>query len=97
MLRGDFDGYGIYHLAGTGETNWSGFARHIMATSRRVGGPYAAVRDIASRGYPTKARRPANSRLSTQKFTAAFGWVALEWRQSTELVVRRVLRSSVNA
>lgn len=82
---------GIYHLAGTGEANWSGFARHILDTSRVLGGPWARVRDIATMDYPTKARRPANSRLSSAKFAAAFGWNAPDWRQSTEAVVRRLL------
>jgi dTDP-4-dehydrorhamnose reductase len=94
VLRDDeaFDGYGIYHLAGTGETNWSGFARHILDTSARYGGPTARVRDIATSDYPTKARRPANSRLSTAKFTAAFASTAPDWRQSTGLVVHGILQ-----
>jgi len=94
MLRDDdsFDGYGIYHLAGTGETNWSGFARHILDTSARYGGPTARVRDIATVDYPTKARRPANSRLSTAKFAAAFASTAPDWRQSTGLVVHGILQ-----
>ncbi|MBZ9772034.1 dTDP-4-dehydrorhamnose reductase [Mesorhizobium sp. CO1-1-8] len=82
---------GIYHLAGTGEANWSGFARHILDTSRVFGGPWARVRDIATMDYPTKARRPANSLLSSAKFASAFGWNAPDWRQSTEAVVRRLL------
>jgi dTDP-4-dehydrorhamnose reductase len=82
---------GIYHLAGTGEANWSGFARHILDTSRVFGGPWARVRDIATMDYPTKARRPANSRLSSAKFASVFGWNAPDWRQSTEAVVRRAL------
>ncbi|MER9299902.1 dTDP-4-dehydrorhamnose reductase [Mesorhizobium sp. M0621] len=92
-LHGDksFGAPGIYHLAGTGETNWSGFARHILDTSRVSGGPWARVRDIATMDYPTKARRPANSRLSSAKFTSVFGWNAPDWRQSTEAVVRRLL------
>ncbi|MGN6467021.1 MAG: dTDP-4-dehydrorhamnose reductase [Rhizobiaceae bacterium] len=87
-----FSAYGVYHLAGAGATNWSGFARHILETSARLGGPNARVRDIATADYPTKASRPANSRLSTEKFAAAFGWHATEWRNSTDEVVRRVLR-----
>ncbi|MER8749861.1 dTDP-4-dehydrorhamnose reductase [Mesorhizobium sp. M1050] len=82
---------GIYHLAGTGEANWSGFARHILDTSRVSGGPWARVRDIATMDYPTKARRPANSRLSSAKFASAYGWDAPDWRKSTETVVRRLL------
>ncbi|MER9603769.1 dTDP-4-dehydrorhamnose reductase [Mesorhizobium sp. M0243] len=83
--------FGIYHLAGTGETNWSGFARHILDTSRVFGGPWARVRDIATMDYPTKARRPANSRLSTAKFTATYGWTAPEWQQSAKEIVSRLL------
>ena len=82
-----FAAYGIYHLAGTGETNWSGFARQVLETSRSYGGPYASVRDIATADYPTKARRPANSRLSTAKFAAVFGWKAPPWEVSVRGVV----------
>ncbi|CCV12493.1 dTDP-4-dehydrorhamnose reductase [Mesorhizobium sp. STM 4661] len=94
MLRGNkgFASFGVYHLAGTGETNWSGFARHILDTSQAFGGPYARVRDIATVDYPTKAQRPRNSRLATQKFATAFGWVAPGWRESTEEVERCLLR-----
>jgi dTDP-4-dehydrorhamnose reductase len=86
-----FRAFGIYHLAGTGEANWSGFARHILDTSRVSGGPWARVRDIATMDYPTKARRPANSRLSSAKFAAVFNWNAPDWRQSTEAVVHKLL------
>ena len=86
-----FDGYGIYHLAGDGDVNWSGFARHILETSAMHGGPTARVRDIATADYPTKAQRPRNSRLSAAKFAAAFDWRAPQWRQSTEAVVHRLL------
>ncbi|QPC94101.1 dTDP-4-dehydrorhamnose reductase [Mesorhizobium sp. INR15] len=93
VLRGnkDFGAFGVYHLAGTGETNWSGFARYALDTSRALGGPYARVRDIATVDYPTKARRPANSRLSTEKLTATFGWTAPQWQKSAEAIVRRLL------
>ncbi|TIX28058.1 NAD(P)-dependent oxidoreductase [Mesorhizobium sp.] len=93
MMHGNksFRAFGIYHLAGTGEANWSGFARHILDTSRVFGGPWARVRDIATMDYPTKARRPANSRLSSAKFASVFGWNAPDWRQSAEVVVRRLL------
>lgn len=87
----DLVAFGTYHLAGMGETNWSGFARHILDTSLAFGGPWARVRDIATMDYPTKARRPANSRLSSAKFASVFGWKAPDWRQSTETVVRRLL------
>ncbi|MDX8437987.1 dTDP-4-dehydrorhamnose reductase [Mesorhizobium australafricanum] len=92
-LRDDrnFSGFGVYHLVGSGDANWSGFARHILDTSRELGGPYARVCEIATVDYPTKARRPANSRLSTAKFASVFGWTAPHWRRSTEEIVSRLV------
>ncbi|MDG4876473.1 dTDP-4-dehydrorhamnose reductase [Mesorhizobium sp. WSM4935] len=87
----NFAAFGVYHLAGQGETNWSGFARHILDTSQAFGGPHATVRDIATIDYPTKARRPQNSRLSSAKFQGVFGWSASQWREAIQEVVRRLL------
>lgn len=84
---------GIYHLSGTGETNWSGFARHIFDVSRAHGGPSADVEDILSSDYRTRARRPTNSCLSTDKFERVFGWRAPSWQSSVETVVRRIIES----
>jgi len=85
------ENYGIYHLAGTGEINWSGFASHIFRTSRIAGGPFASVREISSADYPTKARRPFNSRLSTDKFEEVFGWRAPAWQDSVDMVIKRLI------
>ncbi len=87
----DFSAYGIYHLVGTGDTNWSGFARSIFAESAKCGGPAANVVDIPAAEYPTKAVRPANSRLSTQKFQNTFGWSPPRWEDSLAGVVKRLL------
>src|SRR4029079_2767182 len=93
VLHGDrsFARFGVYHLVGTGDTNRSGFAHHILATSRALDGPYAAVKEISTRDYPTKALRPRNSRLSTAEFEATFNWTAPDWHRSTVDVVSRLL------
>jgi dTDP-4-dehydrorhamnose reductase len=95
-LRTDpqFDAFGVYHLAGTGSTNWSTFARAIFQASRDEQGPFAEVKDILTSEYPTKARRPLNSRLNTEKFHAVFGWQAPSWEQSTISTVKRLLQPS---
>ena len=90
-LRADDARFGVYHLAGTGATSWAGFAAHVFDVSRGLGGPSAEVKEIATSDYPTKARRPANSRLSTAKLEAAFGWQAPGWRESCHSVVCRLL------
>ncbi|HHV66501.1 MAG TPA: dTDP-4-dehydrorhamnose reductase [Ochrobactrum intermedium] len=87
----EFSAYGVYHLAGRGDTNWSGFARAIFGESARLGGATATVTDIATADYPTKARRPANSRLSTAKFQQAFNWMAPHWQSSLRDVVSRLV------
>jgi len=87
----DFSAYGVYHLAGTGDTNWSGFARAIFSESAELGGPTATVADIATAAYPTKAVRPANSRLLTAKFRATFGWSAPPWQTSLRGVLKRLI------
>lgn len=81
----------VHHLAGTGETSWADFARAIFAASAARGGPSAAVVGIPTSGYPTRAKRPANSRLDCTRFADTFGYRAPDWRRSTEEVVSRLL------
>lgn len=81
---------GVFHLAGTGATHWAGLAARVFETSRALGGPWARVDEIQTSDYPTKARRPANSRLSTERLHKAFGWQAPDWRMSCDAVVRRL-------
>jgi dTDP-4-dehydrorhamnose reductase len=83
--------FGIYHLAGAGDTNWADFARHVFAVSRTHGGPYADVTDVSTSEYPAKARRPASSRLCSEKASAVFGVQPRHWQTSTDTVVRRLL------
>jgi dTDP-4-dehydrorhamnose reductase len=82
---------GVYHFAGTGETDWAGFARAIFAESAKHAGPTAAVTGIPSSEYPTPARRPANSRLDCTRFSATFGYAAPRWEDSLATVVARLL------
>lgn len=87
------DRRGIFHMAGTGETSWAELAEAIFQISDRAGGPSAAVKRIATSDYPTAARRPANSRLETDKLARVYGVRLPEWRQSLELVVTRLVQS----
>lgn len=88
---------GVYHLAGTGSTHWAGFAAHVFEVSRQAGGPFATVREITTADYPTKARRPANSRLATDRLHQAFGWRAPEWQASCARVVGLLLSGGAAA
>jgi dTDP-4-dehydrorhamnose reductase len=88
------DKFGTFHLAGTGITSWSGFAENIFVESRSAGGPVAAVQRITTSEYPTKAQRPVNSTLSTEKLSRIYSWHAPDWRLSCADVVRRLVQEA---
>jgi dTDP-4-dehydrorhamnose reductase len=73
---------GVFHLSGTGHTDWASFAAAIFAASAHRGGPSAKVRRIATMDYPTPAKRPANSRLDCGKLKAAYGIAMPPWRDA---------------
>ncbi len=52
--------YGVYHATNEGYCSWAEFAREIF----KQAGMDVKVNGIKSSEYPTKARRPLNSRLS---------------------------------
>ncbi|MGN6099804.1 MAG: dTDP-4-dehydrorhamnose reductase [Devosia sp.] len=82
---------GVFHLVGQGEASWAEFAAAIFESAAELRGPHAAVVPLRTADYPTPARRPANSRLSTAKLRAAFGLTLPDWRLSTREAVRTVL------
>ncbi|WP_288376192.1 dTDP-4-dehydrorhamnose reductase [uncultured Pseudomonas sp.] len=75
---------GLYHLAAAGETTWCGYARYVLERAEQMGIELKvkaqAVSALNTDAYPTPARRPANSRLDTQKLEKAFGLQLPDWR-----------------
>jgi dTDP-4-dehydrorhamnose reductase len=88
--RGNFP-FGLYHLAAAGETSWQGFAQHIVAkataTDLKLQATLERILPITTPEYPTPAARPANSRLDTAKFRAAFGLHLPDWRHGADQVL----------
>jgi len=84
---------GIFHLSGTGETNWANFAKQIFAFSAEHGGKPVGVNDITTAQYPTPARRPANSRLDCSKLEEVYGIRLPAWQTSTRAVVTALAQS----
>ena len=89
------DRHGVFHLAGTGSTNWSGLAQEVFAASRGLGGPWADIEEIGSQDYPTRAQRPRNSQLSCDNLESSFGFRAPPWQKSCQVVVGRLLAGHV--
>lgn len=84
---------GVFHLSGTGETNWADFARQIFAFSAENGGKSVVINDITTAQYPTPARRPVNSRLDCSKLEEIYGIRLPNWQTSTRAVVTALARS----
>lgn len=73
---------GIFNLTGSSDTTWAGFASAIFAEARARGHPTAKINPIASKDYPTRAKRPSNSRLSGEKLYNAYGLRLDPWQKS---------------
>ena len=73
---------GVWHFSNGGATTWHGFATEIFAQSGARGGPSPAVEPIATADFPTPARRPANSLLSTATLTRDWGITPRPWGQA---------------
>ncbi len=82
---------GIFHMTGSGEGTWADFAEAIFADLQARSGREVSVGRIATKDYPTPAKRPANSRLSNDKLKQVYGIVLPDWRQSTRVVLNRLL------
>ena len=82
---------GIYNLSASGETTWAGFARAIFErAAHRRGLRAPRVVPVASRDYPTPARRPRYSVLSHRKFAAAFGFAPTRWEEQLDACFARL-------
>lgn len=65
------DKYGRYHATNEGICSWFDFTKEIMKQASEYYPEYANVEvtPVSSNAYPTKAKRPSNSRMSKDKLT----------------------------
>ncbi len=68
---------GLYNLVCGGQTSWFGFAQAILEASSSAQDTKLAP--ISTSEYPTPAKRPRNSVLSTEKLRSAFGITPPAW------------------
>ena len=85
---------GTYHAVAAGETSWHGYARYVIEWARGHGVPIKvapdAVLPVPTTAYPTPAKRPLNSRLSTDKLRSAFGLVLPAWQSGVERLLTEI-------
>jgi dTDP-4-dehydrorhamnose reductase len=83
VLSGDLDldrVGGLYHLTGSGQVSWFGFAKAILERS----GLDCNLIPIPSTEYPAPAKRPAYSVLDNTKVRDTFGLALPDWQESLD-------------
>ena len=78
---------GIFHAAGTGATTWHGLATATFAAAARHGMTLPIVESITTEQWPTKAKRPADSRLDCEKLYGTFGLRLPPWQDGLDRTV----------
>jgi dTDP-4-dehydrorhamnose reductase len=87
---------GVYHAAGTGETTWHGLATATFEAAVRHGMTPPTVEPIATDQWPTKARRPPDSRLDCGKLASVFGLHLPPWRDGLDRTVDAIYAATLS-
>ncbi|MBD9468613.1 dTDP-4-dehydrorhamnose reductase [Pseudoxanthomonas sp. PXM01] len=85
---------GTYHLTAGGETSWHGFATAILdgAAERGLIARAPRVEPITTSDFPTRATRPAYSRLDVAKLEAVLGRPMPDWREGLDVLLDALAR-----
>ncbi|MEO1536102.1 MAG: dTDP-4-dehydrorhamnose reductase [Pseudomonadota bacterium] len=81
---------GTHHFSGAPDVSWADFARAIF----RQSGLSPDVVDIPSSAFPTKAKRPLNSRLDCSSLDADFGITRPDWEAALDAVLEELKQKS---
>lgn len=83
---------GVFHLTAAGETTWHGFADAILTGALRRGliPKMPRLLPVASSDHPTRAARPAYSRLDTGKLETLLGQPLPAWESGLEQVLDHI-------
>jgi len=86
---------GIYHLVASGETSWYEYAKHVLAQAQLVQPAIkikaTEVLPVPTSAFPTPARRPHNSRMSTEKLQRVFGLTPPPWQTGVNRMLAEIL------
>lgn len=84
---------GLYHLIAAGETTWHAYATKVIAFAKAQGVELQVqtINAVPTSAFPTPAKRPANSRLNTEKFQQAFGLNLPDWTVGVERMLLETL------
>lgn len=78
---------GVYNLVSSGQTSWHGFAKRFLELDpNRTGQMLKTLKAIGTADYPTPAKRPAYSVMSTEKIARTFKLHMPTWHECVELI-----------
>ena len=69
---------GIYHFSGKPNSSWANFASEIFSQSQQD----IKIKQILTKDFLTKAKRPLNSRLDCSSLRIDYGIKQAEWKKS---------------
>ncbi|MFC1747697.1 dTDP-4-dehydrorhamnose reductase [Pseudomonadota bacterium] len=82
------DQYGVYHLTSNNYTSWFKFATQFLEMDpMQDKHQYTAVTPITTQEYPTPAKRPMYSVLSTDKLCKSFNLTMPSWEDNLQLAL----------
>ena len=95
---GPTDCWGTYHFSGYPFVSWAEFAIEIFeqASSRGLLRAAPKVNSIVTADYPTRAARPAHSKLDCSKLKSTFGIEPDDWKRSLGLMLDEVREGMQN-
>ncbi|MEG5062044.1 dTDP-4-dehydrorhamnose reductase [Microcoleus sp. B3-A4] len=88
------ESFGTYHYTNSGVCSWYDFAIAIFEEAAQLGFPLKVQRviPITTAEYPTPAKRPAFSVLSTVKISALLGTYPPHWQQGLRQMLAREVK-----
>ncbi|MEQ9263968.1 MAG: dTDP-4-dehydrorhamnose reductase [Balneolaceae bacterium] len=80
--------FGVFHLGSKGIISWYDFAKEIFALKQID----IIVNPVSSDSFPTKAKRPSFSKLSTKKISTIPSVKILGWKESLRELISEIDR-----
>lgn len=77
---------GTYHLSSDGITTWYHFSKEIFKQK----GIHVKVNPVSTAEFPTKAKRPLFSKLSTQKISNVDGILIMDWKAGLQRLLKQL-------
>lgn len=87
---------GIYHLSSKGSTNWHEMATTMITHASKICDlnfktTIKNIKAINTEDYPSKVKRPLNSRLNTNKLQAKLSFELPHWRDDFIFIINDIL------